>query len=165
MHVVMVGLMGSGKTTVGALIAKTLHRPLIDSDQVIEAGEGRTTAEIAAADGIAHLHAIEHRTLLDALSGTEPAVICAAASVVDEDTCVAALLAAYVVWLDIDPGVLAARIDGPDHRRRLDDPVTELTRLRTMRHGGFAAVADFVVTEVTDPARVAATVSERLTGR
>ncbi len=45
-HVVLVGLMGSGKTTVGRLLAARLGRPLVDSDAVIEGTTGRTVREI-----------------------------------------------------------------------------------------------------------------------
>ncbi|MGH3924372.1 MAG: shikimate kinase, partial [Pseudonocardiaceae bacterium] len=45
-RVLLLGLMGSGKTTVGMRVAEVLQRPFLDSDQMIEAREGRTVREI-----------------------------------------------------------------------------------------------------------------------
>ena len=50
-NIVLIGMMGSGKTTCGQLLAKQLGRTLIDADITIQAREGRTTTEIFAVDG------------------------------------------------------------------------------------------------------------------
>ena len=66
-HIVLVGLMGSGKSTVAAALAAALGVPLRDSDADIERDTGLTGRDIAARDGIDALHALEARHLLDAL--------------------------------------------------------------------------------------------------
>ena len=66
-HIVLVGLMGSGKTTVGAALAAALDVPLRDSDADIERERGLRGRDIAERDGIEALHALEARHLLDAL--------------------------------------------------------------------------------------------------
>ena len=50
-HIVLVGMMGAGKTTVGRQLATRLGRRLVDSDQLIEARTGRTVRQIFEADG------------------------------------------------------------------------------------------------------------------
>ena len=82
-HLVLVGLMGTGKTTVGA------HRSpsgsagaLIDTDEVIEARTGARCGRSSPTDGEAAFRALETAALLEALADAEPAVIAAAGGVV-----------------------------------------------------------------------------------
>ena len=89
-----VGLMGSGKTTVGRLVAAALGWPLRDSDADIAAREGRTVRELRddARDG-GDARDRGARTCSTALDGRRPSVICAAASIIDDEACRAALSA------------------------------------------------------------------------
>ena len=66
--------MGSGKSTVGALVARELGWPFIDLDSTIEAAQGRTIREIFEREGEAPFRTIEHAVLTEA-SKTEPVVI------------------------------------------------------------------------------------------
>src|SRR5437773_9275479 len=70
----LLGFMGSGKSTVGALLARELGWHFIDLDTTIEAAEGKTIREIFEAEGEAPFRTIEHAVLTEA-SKTEPAVI------------------------------------------------------------------------------------------
>jgi len=70
----LLGFMGSGKTTVGSLLARELCWPFIDLDTTIERAEGRTIREIFETEGEAPFRVIEHAVLTEA-SKTEPAVI------------------------------------------------------------------------------------------
>jgi len=70
----LLGFMGSGKSTVGALLAQELGWPFIDLDATIEAAQGQTIREIFEKEGEAPFRAIEHVVLTEA-SRTEPAVI------------------------------------------------------------------------------------------
>ena len=81
-HLVLVGMMGTGKTTVGTVLAQRLGRPLIDSDAEVEARTGRTVREIFETDGEAAYRALETEALVDALASPVPAVIAAAGGVV-----------------------------------------------------------------------------------
>src|SRR5262245_1009332 len=117
-HIVLVGLMGSGKSTVARALAQRLHRPVVDSDAEIEAKTGRTVREIFATDGEAAFRALETESLQAALDSDEPSVIAAAGGVVLSATNRAALRAAdaRVVWLRAEPELLVARVAGGDHR-------------------------------------------------
>ncbi len=70
----LLGFMGSGKSTVGALLAKALGWPFIDLDTTIEAGQGQTIREIFDRAGEPFFRGIEHAALTEA-SKTEPVVI------------------------------------------------------------------------------------------
>jgi shikimate kinase len=116
-HLVLVGPMGSGKSTVGKVVADRLGRRFVDSDDEIERRTGRTAREIAAADGLPVLHRLELDVLRDALAADEPSVIGSAASVVDEPLGRLALSTAdQVVWLRADPRELEQRSATGSHR-------------------------------------------------
>jgi shikimate kinase len=119
-HVVLVGLMGTGKTTVGRALARALDMPFSDSDAAIEHESGSTVQELADEIGVEEMHELEARHLLRALDAPEDSVIAAAASTIDDPACRAALVAPGVrtIWLKADPEVLARRFDRQRHRPR-----------------------------------------------
>jgi shikimate kinase len=117
-HVVLVGLMGSGKTSVGRALAKRLGLPFSDSDADIERTTGRTVAELAGTIGVEEMHELEAQQLLQALAEPTPSVIATAASTIDDPACRAALAdpALAVVWLQAAPEALAKRFRSSGHR-------------------------------------------------
>ncbi len=148
-HVVLVGLMGSGKTTVGNLVAERLGRELVDSDRRIETLTGRAVKEILAADGVEALRRHEADALFDALADDTPSVIAAAGGVVLDAGHRRRLAAAgaLVVWLDADPRSLASRTITGAHRPWLDDdPVGTLQHMHDERKPWYAEVASVTVT-------------------
>ena len=152
-HVVLVGLMGSGKTTVGCRLAARLERRFVDGDEELERATGRTAREIAEADGVPALLVLEARVLLDALARPEPAVIAPAASVVDDAGCRRALQSpdVTIVRLRARPDTLAARHAAGSHRRSLGaDPVAGFAAQVRARERRFRAVRPAVTIDVDD---------------
>ncbi|HEY5630125.1 MAG TPA: shikimate kinase [Candidatus Limnocylindrales bacterium] len=136
-HVAVVGLMGSGKTTVGARLAALLGWPLRDSDAAIESSQGRTVRELRDELGVDAMHALEARQLLDALAEPGPSVICPAASVADVEICLVALAApdVFVVFLTATPAVAAGRFQSSQHRPWYgDDPAAFLAQQALVRY-------------------------------
>jgi shikimate kinase len=118
-HLVLVGLMASGKTTVGRLLGVRLGRPFVDNDVVLERRTGHSAREIALADGADALHLREAEALIDALAQPVPAVVAAAAAAPLEPLAVAVMRLHDVVYLRATPEVLAARLakgSDDDHR-------------------------------------------------
>jgi shikimate kinase len=108
---VLIGMMGSGKTTVGRVLAERLGRGFVDSDEVIQSRTGRTVREIFESDGEAAFRVLETDALLDALEWREPLVVAAAGGVVlaEENRQALRQGAARIVWLTAPVAVLAAR--------------------------------------------------------
>jgi shikimate kinase len=147
-HLVLVGMMGVGKSTVGRMVSAELGRPLLDSDEMIEARTGRTVREIWSTDGEASFRVLETETLIEALDEPEPSVIAAAGGVVLSERNRAALrdADARVVWLSAEVDVLLERVRSGGHRPLLDDdPEGALRRLCEVREPLYREVADAVV--------------------
>lgn len=143
-HVVLVGLMGTGKTTIGELLAARLGRALVDSDAVIEGRTGRTVREIFIADGEPAFRALETVVLAEALAAPEAAVIAAAGGVVIAAGNRRAIAdsGAVVAWLDADIAVLVERATADTHRPLLDgDPAATLRQMAADRRALYAEVA------------------------
>jgi shikimate kinase len=147
-HLVLVGLMGTGKTTVSRVAAERLGRRLVDSDAVIEARTGRTVREIFASDGEEAFRALESEVLLEALHEPEPLVIAAAGGVVlaEENREALKHAKARVVWLCAQPSTLLDRVRSGGHRPLLDeDPAGVLQRMHEAREPLYREVADAIV--------------------
>jgi len=151
-HLVLVGLMGTGKSTVGRRVAATLGRPFLDSDELIEQATGRTVRQIWRTDGESAFRVLETDVLRRALASETPAVIAAAGGVVLSAANRDALndADATVVWLSADPEVLITRATRGVHRPLLDDdPEAALRAMAVERADLYRAVADVTI-DVSD---------------
>jgi len=145
-HVVLVGLMGAGKTTVGVPLARALGRQYRDNDTELEQRTGRTAHDLAAAEGMEALHRAESDTLAAALDGPGPDVISASASVVADAEMRARLRAAFVVWVDRNPDVLADQFSGAGHRPDVGDDARAFFEAQyAARAPLYREVADYVL--------------------
>lgn len=113
--------MGSGKSTVGRLLADRLARPLVDSDIVIWRSIGMSAAEVAASAGVQRLHEIEALVLQRSLQRSQGAVIAAAASVVDDGELVERLREGreFIGLLAARPEECVRRAGSGRHRRSM----------------------------------------------
>ena len=130
-HIVLIGPMGVGKSTIGGSVAAAIGRVFLDSDEVIESDLGITGSELATTQGVEDLHAIELAVFERMVMTIPPAVIAPAESVVDNPAGRALLEAQLGVWLDAPDDVLSARRTTGVHRRVISEE--EARRLRSTR--------------------------------
>jgi shikimate kinase len=145
-RIVLVGMMGSGKTTVAKAIGARLGWKVLDNDAQIRAATGRDGPAIFREGGEDALHQAEEAAFLRAINEPGPSVVTVAASVVDDPAHRDRLRAGgHVVWLRARPATLHRRIASGAGRR--SDAVDEawLTRLSREREPRYAEVADQVV--------------------
>jgi shikimate kinase len=150
----LIGMMGAGKSSVGACLAARLVRPFVDVDDVVTASAGCSVPEVFAAEGEEGFRERERVALADACASPVPLVIAAGGgAMLDPDSRSVARAAATVVWLRAAPAALAARVAGGAERTdrpllATGDAEQTLERLSVLRADVYDAAADVVV--VTD---------------
>lgn len=103
-NIILIGMMGCGKTTVGGLLAQRLDRPLVDTDTLIEERQGRSIPDIFAREGEEYFRNLELE-LCRELSGQEGLVIACGGGLPTQEEAISALREnGLVFWLDRDPG-------------------------------------------------------------
>lgn len=163
--VVLVGLMGAGKSAIGRRLAARLHLPFVDADTEIEAAAGCTIAEIFARDGEAVFRAVE-RKIIARLLTDQPVHILATGGGAFMDPQTRATIRAHglSVWLRAELDVLLARTARRTHRPLLNagDPKEILQRLMTARYPVYAEADLTVVSDERPPEATVEQVLEAL---
>jgi shikimate kinase len=146
-RLLLVGMMGAGKTTVGQLAAARLGWTFFDSDAEVLAATGRTVPEIFAEDGEPAFRAEESRVLAEAVAEPAPVVISVAGGAVLSEANRALLArSGVVVWLRAAPATLGSRVGRGEGRPLIgDDPVESLTALDRIRRPLYASIAHLVI--------------------
>jgi shikimate kinase len=159
--VYLVGMPGSGKSTVGAELAGRLGVPFIDLDVEIARREGRSITDIFEAEGEAGFRAREAKELLDA-STHDPAVIaCGGGVVLEAANRITLRNTGTCVFLDVPLAVLTTRVQ-PDAGRPLIRAAGDLERLLAEREPLYREFAGHVVDGAGDPGEVADAIVEEL---
>lgn len=145
-HVLLIGLPGAGKTSVGRRLAKDLQRPFADVDEQLELQVGRCIPQIFAADGEEAFRRWETEVFGDLMGRRRPLVVAAGGgTVMREVNQAVARKHGLVVWLRASAQFLASRTD-PTHRPLLaDDPQAAFERLVGERSMVYADIADVTV--------------------
>ncbi len=144
--VVLVGLMGAGKTTVGRRLAARLGIPFRDADAEVERAAGITIAELFARYGEAEFRRGEQGVIRRLLSGPPIVLATGGGAFMDEATRATVRRQAVSLWLRCPLDVLERRVSGRQHRPLLREgrPRDILSALMTRRHPIYAE-ADLVV--------------------
>ncbi len=146
-HIVLIGMMGVGKSTVGRRVARELSRSFVDSDDEVVARTGRAVTEIFATDGEAAFRDIEAEVMAELLASPVPSVIAAAGgSVLNSSTRARLRESGTVVWMRAPVDVLVGRTSRGTHRPALaNNPRATLTQMETDREALYGEVADITV--------------------
>ncbi|CAB4611001.1 unannotated protein [freshwater metagenome] len=150
--IVLVGLMGTGKSTVARLLAEHRGVELLDTDKMIESRYGKSVRDIFSESGEDTFRGYETEVLSDCVKRPGSPVIAAAGGVVVRDenrqllNNARDIHTAVVVWLHARPDVLAERTTKGVHRPLLDeDRAGTLIRMDEERGPLYASVADIVI--------------------
>jgi shikimate kinase len=108
--IVLVGLMGVGKTTIGRRLAARLHLPFVDADHEIELAAGLTVSEIFERFGEAHFRDGESRVIARLLDGAVKVIATGGGAFMHPVTRQRILDQSTAIWIDADINVLAERV-------------------------------------------------------
>lgn len=108
-YVILTGFMGTGKSTIGVILARQLHVDFIDLDAIIVQSSGRSIPEIFAADGEAGFRALESKALRSVLDGDVAIVSTGGGAVIDPENRRLMRESGIVVNITASPGVILAR--------------------------------------------------------
>jgi shikimate kinase len=150
-HVVLVGLPGAGKTTIGRLAATRAHRAFLDYDTEIERREGMSISQIFAERGETVFRQYEHALTVELLSLGGMIVSPGGGWITNAENVALLHDRAKFVWLKVRPEIAIARIrDDPRVRPLLarPDPVRELHKLLEQREALYAQAEHLINTEM-----------------
>ena len=148
--IILVGLMGVGKSTVGKRLAARLHLAFVDADHEIEDAAGLSIPEIFERFGEAHFRDGERRVIARLMDGKPKVIATGGGAFMQPDTRALILEKGIAVWLDADIDVLAERVGRRDGSRPLlkgRDPREALTELAAIRNPVYALAPIHVFSE------------------
>jgi shikimate kinase len=119
--IVLVGLMGVGKSTIGRRLAARLGLPFVDADDEIEVAAGMPISEIFERFGEAHFRDGERRVIARLIDGTPKVIATGGGAFVNPETRALILDRATAIWLDADIDTLVERVKRRGHRPLLKD--------------------------------------------
>jgi shikimate kinase len=144
-NIVLIGFMGSGKSSVGRLIASKLGYRFVDTDHLVVDAAGSRISEIFAAKGEAHFRELETRAL-ESLLGRERLVVATGGGIVTRKKNVAMLKTlGFVAWLKADEEVIFERVSRSKKRPLVQtaDPRETIAKLLAERTPLYAGAARF----------------------
>jgi shikimate kinase len=168
--IVLVGMMGAGKSSVGKRLAAALDLPFRDADEEIERAAGRTISEIFAVRGEAEFREGERRVIARLLDEPPHVLATGGGAFVNPQTRALVKAKAISIWLKAEPDVLVRRVGRKDTRPLLrgKDTKAVLTELLALREPSYGQ-ADLIVESSDGPHQgtvetIVARLAERLEG-
>jgi shikimate kinase len=144
--IVLVGMMGAGKSSIGRRLAQRLNIPFVDADGEIEIAAGMSIEDIFATRGEPEFRAGEARVIARLLEGGTQVIATGGGAFMNADTRAAINAKGISVWLKADLDVLMRRIKRRNDRPllKIDDPEAKLRELIDLRYPTYA-LADLTV--------------------
>lgn len=160
-NVVLVGFMGTGKSTVGKLLAKRLKRRWVDVDQRIEEAEKRKISEIFEKDGEAHFRRLEKEMVEKVSAESDAVIMTGGGAVLDAANRAALRKNGLIIALTAKPETIFERVKKSRHRPLLKgDPMAEIRRLLAEREPLYRQSDAIFETDGKTAAEVAAMIEE-----
>ncbi|MDP8927772.1 MAG: AAA family ATPase [Actinomycetota bacterium] len=159
-NLVLLGMMGTGKSTVAVVLAERLGRPLVDTDVEVERMVGRRIRTIFAEEGEPAFRRLERLAVANVARHSQRVVSVGGGAVVDDANVIALRSSGVLVELRAPVETLTARLateSRSDDRPLLagPDPTARIAELIRVRAPRYAAVSDFSLDAVATPAEIA----------
>lgn len=146
-NIILCGFMGSGKSTVGRLLAKKTGLLLIDTDKFIEQEAGTTIAEIFRVSGETYFRDLEHQVVASLSQTTGKLISVGGGTLLDKRNVDILKKSGKIVLLDASLPKIMNRLEGDTTRPLLNQPNRNetITRLFSARMPTYRAAADFTI--------------------
>ena len=146
-NVYLVGLMGSGKTTVGRILAKRLGLPFMDTDREVEERTGVSIPTIFEIEGEDGFRRRESQVVEDCTRMSNAIVATGGGVVLRPENRENLAKSGFVVYLNVPPHILWERTRADKNRPllKVDDPLSKLQQLFAQRDPLYREVADLVI--------------------
>lgn len=158
--------MGTGKTSVGQIVAEKLGREFVDMDAAIESRESKSVREIFETNGEAHFRARENELCAE-LAVEKNLVIATGGGALVNSQNRAAFANAFVVCLDANVDTILARLNGSDERPLLagDDLRARIEALMNERRAAYAQIQNHIDTTDKSAEQLAGEIIARVKSR
>ncbi|MCA9919652.1 MAG: shikimate kinase [Anaerolineales bacterium] len=145
-NIILTGFMGTGKSTVGKLLAQRLQRPFTDTDALIVQRDGRSIAQIFAEDGELFFRDLERAVALELAQQQALVIATGGRLMLDEDNAEALEASGQVFCLTADPQTILDRIKEDAERPLLNVPnpaerIAQLLEIRRELYGRFPQIS------------------------
>jgi shikimate kinase len=147
-NVILIGYRGTGKTSVGRLLAAKLGRPFLDSDELIKASSGKSVREMVAEKGWSFFRREEKRVVAELAANDDCVVALGGGAVLDEENVRNLKPKGFLIWLTAGAQTIVGRLngDGKSFEQRPPlagkDPDEETRSLLKAREPLYAKIAD-----------------------
>ncbi len=166
-NVVLVGFMGTGKTSVGKALSKVLHRPVIDVDNLIEKKEGIKIREIFEKKGEAHFRVLEQKAIAE-IADKKAVIITTGGGAMMEPANVSCLKKnGLLLELTAGPETILRRVGSSRKRPLLNtaEPLEQIKKLLESRKSYYVQADYHIQTDGKTPKKVAGEILEILKGQ
>ena len=163
LNVALVGFMGSGKTTIGRLLAGRTGFKFLDTDEIVSRVEGLSVGAIFARHGEAHFRAKEKEVVAGLAKNKRTVMACGGGAVLDEDNQKILESYALVIWLCSSIQAIVSRVRGEDRPLLAGGDLRERVRqLLTVRQPDYFKTADLIIDADRDAEEVARNIHEEI---
>ncbi len=158
-NIAIIGFMGSGKTTVGKILAARMDWNFFDLDRIIELSEGRTINDIFNDDGERYFRDVETKIILKTISDNKDCIFaCGGGAVLRKENMYAVKKKCCIVYLAVSAEEAAARLTGSNERPLVDhgDRKRKIEELLVKRLPVYEKYAEITIdSEGADPGETA----------
>jgi shikimate kinase len=146
-NVILIGFMGTGKSSIGRMVAHSLGFEFVDTDDRIIESEGKSIAEIFADEGEDYFRDLETKTLLACGSESKQVLATGGGVILREENRRILAKSGYVIWLKASPEAILDRVSRNRDRPLLQtsDPLQTIQKLLKEREELYVAASDFVI--------------------
>ncbi len=165
-NIVLVGFMGTGKTSVGKILAKKLNRSIVDVDEAIEASEKRKIRDIFKEDGEAHFRVLEKKAIQEIAQRRGLVITTGGGAVLDVQNIEVLKETGFLVALWASPETILKRVAHSKNRPLLkeEDRLVQIQRLLAARKPFYEKADFYFKTDGLTAEEVAKNILEKLEG-